>query len=117
MVLFERLLRNGVRRVNERCHERARTLAPTSWLLGTTTWQFGDIRRVVTTPHSWSIRRREITARYFKMHPVMFGEYVPLGDIFPALYNLFPLPNGLTPGTEPVAVSVGGLRFSSEHLF
>ncbi len=47
-------------------------------------------------------------ACYDKMHPVMFGEYVPLADRFPVLYRLTPLPGGLTPGKAPVAVDVAG---------
>ena len=49
-------------------------------------------------------------ACYDKMHPVMFGEYVPLADRFPALYRLTPLPGGLTAGRSPVAVEVAGCR-------
>ena len=37
--------------------------------------------------------------------------------IFPSLYNLFPLPNGLTPGTEPVAWEVNGLTLSPSICF
>jgi len=44
---------------------------------------------------------------YEKMHPVMFGEYVPLADRFPDLYRLTPLPGGLTAGSRPVAVRLG----------
>ncbi|MCE9629196.1 MAG: apolipoprotein N-acyltransferase [Planctomycetia bacterium] len=47
-------------------------------------------------------------ACYDKMHPVMFGEYVPLADRFPVLYRLTPLPGGLTPGKAPVVVDVAG---------
>ncbi len=47
---------------------------------------------------------------YEKMHPVMFGEYVPLANRFPWLYSLTPLPAGLTAGTEPVAVAIAGHR-------
>jgi apolipoprotein N-acyltransferase len=47
-------------------------------------------------------------ACYDKMFPVMFGEYLPLGDRLPILYRLTPLPAGLTAGTAPVAVEVAG---------
>ncbi|MFM7035832.1 MAG: apolipoprotein N-acyltransferase [Planctomycetia bacterium] len=49
-------------------------------------------------------------ARYDKMHPVMFGEYIPLANRFPWLYSLTPLPAGLTAGTHPVAVPIAGHR-------
>ena len=49
-------------------------------------------------------------ACYSKLHPVMFGEYVPLADRFPFLYRLTPLPAGLTAGTELVAVEIAGHR-------
>jgi apolipoprotein N-acyltransferase len=47
---------------------------------------------------------------YEKMHPVMFGEYIPLANRFPWLYSFTPLPAGLTAGTEPVAVVIAGHR-------
>jgi apolipoprotein N-acyltransferase len=47
-------------------------------------------------------------ACYDKMHPVMFGEYVPLADRFPLLYRLTPLPAGLTAGRAAVAVEIAG---------
>ena len=47
---------------------------------------------------------------YEKMHPVLFGEYVPLAERFPWLYRLTPLPAGLTAGTSPVAVTIAGHR-------
>ena len=47
---------------------------------------------------------------YEKMHPVLFGEYVPLARRFPWLYRLTPLPSGLTPGRRPVAVDIAGHR-------
>jgi apolipoprotein N-acyltransferase len=47
-------------------------------------------------------------ARYDKMHPVMFGEYVPFADRLPFLYRLTPLAGGLTAGTTPVEVDIAG---------
>ena len=49
-------------------------------------------------------------ACYSKQYPVMFGEYIPLAERFPWLYQLTPLPAGLTAGTEPVAVTIAGRR-------
>jgi apolipoprotein N-acyltransferase len=47
-----------------------------------------------------------IAARYDKMHPVIFGEYVPFGEQFPWLYNFTPLSGGLTPGKHAVAIEI-----------
>ena len=47
---------------------------------------------------------------YDKMHPVMFGEYVPLGNLFPWLYKLTPMGNGLNAGRAPVTFAVGKVR-------
>ncbi|MDH3717815.1 MAG: apolipoprotein N-acyltransferase, partial [Planctomycetota bacterium] len=54
----------------------------------------------------------EVIDYYHKMHPVMFGEYVPLGNWFPALYHLTPLSGGLTAGLEPKAYDVAGARLT-----
>jgi len=97
---FRQLTRNMIWRLNH-VNEPAGTAAadhPTSWLMGTTTWQFG-----AHPPHRYNAAilvdpGARVVARYYKMHPVMFGEYVPFGDIFPWLYRLTPMPNGLTPG-------------------
>jgi apolipoprotein N-acyltransferase len=56
-------------------------------------------------------------ARYDKMHPVMFGEYVPLGRWLPWLYHLTPMSGGLTPGRQPAALHVGGLSLSPSICF
>ncbi len=53
----------------------------------------------------------EIVDFYHKLHPVIFGEYVPFGDFFPWLYKLTPLPGGLTAGTEAKIYDVAGFKF------
>jgi apolipoprotein N-acyltransferase len=46
-------------------------------------------------------RDGSLGARYDKMHPVLFGEYIPFGKQFPWLYRLTPLGGGLTAGERP----------------
>ena len=54
----------------------------------------------------------QLVGSYAKMHPVLFGEYVPLADRFPWLYRLTPLPAGLTAGQEPLLTRVAGQRLT-----
>ena len=85
-----------------------------------TTWLVGLDRQVVTVTAATGARNYNCglfldatgtpLACYSKMHPVMFGEYIPLAERFPFLYRLTPLPAGLTAGREPVAVSIADRR-------
>lgn len=59
----------------------------------------------------------EITGRYYKMHRVMFGEYIPGGDLFPWLYQLTPMTQGLTPGTGPASFHVAGWNLAPSICF
>jgi apolipoprotein N-acyltransferase len=54
----------------------------------------------------------ELIESYNKMHPVLFGEYVPLGKLMPGLYQLTPMPNGLESGTAPSCIELDGIRLS-----
>jgi apolipoprotein N-acyltransferase len=62
-------------------------------------------------------RSGEIAGRYYKMHLVIFGEYVPLGSFVPWLYNFSPIGPGLMAGETPQAFEAGGLRFSPSVCF
>jgi apolipoprotein N-acyltransferase len=48
----------------------------------------------------------KLTAIYDKMHPVMFGEYIPLADWIPILYRLTPITGGIIAGSQPTAVKL-----------
>ena len=53
----------------------------------------------------------KLLAAYDKMHPVVFGEYVPLAEYFPFLYKLTPLSGGLKVGQKPVSQLIAGIRY------
>ncbi len=46
---------------------------------------------------------------YAKMHPVAFGEYIPLADRFPLLQHITPIASSLSAGDRPEAFELGGL--------
>jgi apolipoprotein N-acyltransferase len=58
-----------------------------------------------------------VSQRYFKMHRVAFGEYIPLGDMLPWLYRLTPMTHGLTPGPGPRCFRVAGASLAPSICF
>jgi apolipoprotein N-acyltransferase len=44
--------------------------------------------------------------RYAKTHLVMFGEYIPFGNVLPFLRSLTPFPEDITPGEGPGVLSL-----------
>ena len=57
----------------------------------------------------------EVGSHYFKMHLVMFGEYIPGSSAFPFLYRLGPVAGGLTP-EQPMGFRQG-LKFAPNICF
>lgn len=52
----------------------------------------------------------KVVSTYRKRHLVIFGEYIPLADWLPFLKWFTPIQSGFTPGKQPVAFSIEGVR-------
>ncbi|HTN74670.1 MAG TPA: apolipoprotein N-acyltransferase, partial [Pirellulaceae bacterium] len=59
----------------------------------------------------------QIAGHYYKMHPVMFGEYIPLGEALPWIYRFTPMPEGLTRGKAPAEFEVAGYKLAPSICF
>ncbi len=81
-------------------------------LVGCPRLAFGPHRMQRFNAALWITADGTVGGVYSKMHPVMFGEYIPFGRQFPWLYELSPMGNGLTAGTEPLAIRMGELILS-----
>lgn len=59
----------------------------------------------------------QVRQRYFKQHLVLFGEYIPLGGIFPWLYSLTPMSYAVSRGQSPSLFTVKGVRLCPNICF
>lgn len=86
-------------------------------MFGTTSVVYGAQQPHVYNSALLANRDGQIVGRYYKTHPVMFGEYIPFGNVLPWLYKVTPLPGGLSVGDGPKAFEVAGLRISPSICF
>ena len=59
----------------------------------------------------------EVIDRYYKMKRVVGGEYIPLGDQFPWLYQAVPFSPGLQAGKEPRCMQIKGVGIATSICF
>jgi apolipoprotein N-acyltransferase len=96
----------------------SRQATPTLLLIGTNTYVYGPgdsddsyNSALLADPDG------QIIDRYYKQHAVMFGEYIPFGDLMPWLYSLTPMTGGLSVGSGPQPFQVAGLTLSPSICF
>jgi apolipoprotein N-acyltransferase len=85
-------------------------------LIGLDTTHFGTTRRrynsaLAVAPDG------TIGPRYDKMHPVLFGEYVPFGRVLSWLHRFLPLPAGVDAGQDLPSFQLAGWRLAPNICF
>ena len=83
----------------------------TAMLIGVDTEVLGPDRSRTFNSAAFVTRDGDLAGRYDKMHPVVFGEFIPLAERFPWLKRLTPMAN-LSAGQQPAAFPAGGLRIA-----
>jgi len=111
---FRALLADEAARANVHTDQhRSQTLL----LIGTTTITHGAGPPQIYNSALLADRAGRVINRYYKTHAVMFGEYIPFADLFPWLYQVTPLPAGLSAGKGPEVFEVAGLRMAPSVCF
>lgn len=77
-------------------------------LLGIDAWHYEGSRVHRTNSAVLLESDGTLSARYDKMHPVMFGEYIPLARQLPWLYQITPLAGGIDSGERAAALHITG---------
>jgi len=115
--IFRDKVRNAATRTNRLWRGGAFEQLDTYLLVGTETVDFGPDRVRMYNSALLINPAGEIVDRYYKMHPVMFGEYIPFGNWIPLIYQLSPMGQGITPGDAPEAFQVAGKTLAPSICF
>jgi apolipoprotein N-acyltransferase len=91
--------------------------AGTNLLVGTSTEIYGPKGSRLYNTALLADRSGEIIGRYYKMHPVMFGEYVPFAEYITWLNKVTPISVGLSVGEGPTVFDVGRLKLTPSICF
>jgi apolipoprotein N-acyltransferase len=106
---------------NESARANANTAADskTMLLVGTTTAVYGPAPNPYKHYNTALLAdpAGHVAGRYYKRHAVMFGEYIPLGDILPFIYGLTPMSGGMSVGERPEVFDIGGLQMNPNICF
>lgn len=86
-------------------------------VLGVDTLHYGRDRMHRYNSAAYLDRQGNLVGRYDKVHPVMFGEYVPLADRYPWLARLTPLRSSLDFGAGPVSFDLGRFRLAPDICY
>jgi len=101
-----------MRKMQDVAHEVGRPL-----LLGMEFQEFGSARKPKRYNSAVMIQPSgEFTGRYNKAHRVIFGEYIPLAESLPWLYDLSPLAGGITAGDPDQGPMQLGERWVSPSI-
>lgn len=92
-------------------------LLGTPLLLGIDTVVFGDEYPRRFNSAIFVDREGRIGPRYDKMHPVLFGEYVPLAKEYPWLARLSPIGAGIDWGVDVPVFEVAGARLAANVCY
>ncbi len=115
---FQAILAAEAARANIVAADGTRQATPTLLIVGTNTLIYGPHaeRRTYNTALLADPGGR-VVSRYYKTHPVMFGEYIPFADWLPWLYQITPMTSGLSIGDGPKVFEVGGLALAPSICF
>ena len=107
---FRAALSGAMRRSLDEMRDLVRSLG-TATVLGVDRQHFGADRMYRYNAAVLFSAAGELLASYDKMHPVMFGEYMPFSRYFPWLKHLTPVSMNLDSGEGPAAFAAGKGRF------